>query len=595
MFLRTHRRFKDGKDHTYWSLCETTRTAEGPRQRILCYLGELNSQEETRWRKTVSVFNEEGEERQLLLFPSNDPPPGKDPNVVQIRMDKVSWERPRECGNVFLGLTLWKRLELDRFWAKVIDQEPGEVRWSLVAAILSINRLLAPGSELSIEERWYGRTCLDDLLDIPEEKVNTDRLYRTLDLMLPHKEALQKHLVQKYGELFKANFELLLYDLTSTYFEGAQNANPQAKRGYSRDHRPDCKQVLIALIVTPEGFPMAYEVFDGNTRDVTTLEEILETVEAKYGKLKRIWVFDRGIVSEENLETLRAHQGQYLVGTPRSAMKQFKTELLHEGWQKVREDVEVKLLSIPEGEETYVLCKSAGRKKKEEAMVQKSMEKVETLIQKLSKRVSDGKIKEEIKIQRRIGAILAKHPSVAGLYEIRLDKREEDKLKLLWEYTQTKKEWVELREGHYLLRTNLKGQTPEELWTKYMQLVEVEASFRALKSELLVRPIWHHKESRVQAHILVAFLGYALWVTLKHSLKHKRLSLSPMKALHLAGKIQSGDILLETTDGRKLSLRRISRPDKEAKELLKTLEIHLPERLSRDLEWKCSADLKTSG
>ena len=591
MFLRTHRRFKDGKDHVYWSLCETVRTAEGPRQRILCYLGELNSREEGRWRKTIRVFNREGEERQLSLFPSDHPISENDPNVVKIRLDRVAWERPRECGNVVMGLELWKRLELDRFWEKVLDGEPGDIRWSSVAAILAINRVIAPRSELSIEERWYAKTALDDLLGVAEERVNTDRLYRALDLMLPHKEVLEKHLRAKYGELFGANFELLLYDLTSTYFEGTAEANPQAQRGYSRDHRPDCKQVVIALVVSEEGFPIAYEVFDGNRPDVTALQDILEAVETKYGKFRRIWVFDRGIVSEENLEILRQHGGQYLAGTPRSVLKQFEKKLLEEGWHEVRDDVQVKLISIPDGEETYVLCRSTGRKMKEQAIHRRQIERIERHLGKLSERVSRGQIKDAVKIQRRIGALLARNPQVADLYAVRLEKNP-NKPCLIWGKIEAKNEWAKLREGHYLLRTNFKEENPEKLWEKYMQLVEAEAAFRALKSELAIRPIWHRKRLRVQAHILVAFLGYALWVTLKHSLKRAGLALSPMKALHLAGKVQSGDILLETADGRRLSLRRISRPDQEATQLFQALKIRLPERLNRDLEWNCSADLK---
>lgn len=593
MFLRTHHRFKDGKDHVYWSLCETARTPEGPRQRVLCYLGELNSTDERRWRKTICVFNQEGEEKQLSLFPADRPVPEDDPNVVKIHLDRVEWERPRQCGNVVMALMLWKGLDLDRFWEEAIDKEPADVRWSSIAAILAVNRLLAPRSELSIEERWYRTTALDDLLGIPEEKVNTDRLYRCLDLLLPHKEALEKHLRSKYGELFSANFEVLLYDLTSTYFEGEAKRVAKAKRGYSRDHRPDCKQVLIALVVSEEGFPIAYEVFDGNRRDVTTLQEVIETIEARYGKLKRIWVFDRGIVSEENLEILRQHEGQYLVGTPRSQLKQFERELLTEGWQAIREDVEVKLVWNPEGKETYVLCRSEGRKEKEKAIRSRQMKRVEEGFTKLSGRMAKGQIKDEVKIQRQIGAIFARNPQVRGLYEAKLQKSR-NQLTLQWQVTAAKKNWADIRDGYYLLRTNLKNQNPEELWEKYMQLMEAEAAFRALKSELAVRPIWHKKGPRVEAHILVAFLGYALWVTLKHSLKHARLPLSPMKALHLAARVQSGDILLETTDRRKLRLRRISRRDPESAQLFEALKIHLPERLTPDLEWKCSADLEIS-
>lgn len=593
MFLRTHHRFKDGKDHAYWSLCETTRTQEGPRQRLLCYLGELNHRQERRWRKTIRVFNQAGEEKQLGLFPSECPVPEDDPNVVKIRLDRVQWERSRECGNVVMGFYLWRKLEMDRFWENAMDSEPGDVRWSQVAAILALNRLIAPGSELSIEEHWYPKTALDDLLGVDERKIHTDRLYRALDLMLPHKDALEKHLRQKYGELFRADFEVLLYDLTSTYFEGTANANRQAQRGYSRDHRPDAKQVLIALIVSEEGFPIAYEVFDGNRSDVTTLEEMLQTIEEKYGKIKRIWVFDRGIVSEKNLEILKQHCAQYLVGTRRAEMKRFLPEMVSGGWKKIREDVEVKLVSVDRERESYVLCRSIGRREKEKAIRERGTKHVEKQLVKLSERVVRGQIKDETKIHQRIGAILARKPHVAGLYETRIDKSH-GRLQLVWQKNEAKEQWANLRDGHYLLRTNLTAKDPEELWEKYMQLTEAEACFRALKSELLIRPVWHRKESRVQAHILVAFLGYALWVTLKHMLRCSGLSLSVTKALYLASEVKSGDILLETIDNRLLRLRRVSRPSMESAQLFQALGIILPKQLSRDFECQCSADPKSS-
>lgn len=583
MFLRRHGRNKDGKDHGYWSLCETIRTPAGPRQRTLCYLGELNGSEHARWRKTISVFNAEGEEKQLQLFPEEAHATESDPNVVQIRLDRVGWERPRHCGDVVLGLHLWRQLELDRFWAERMDGLPGEVRWSLMAALLAVNRLLAPGSELSIEDRWYATTALDDLLGIPQEHVHTDRLYRTLDRMLPHKEALEKHLRKKYGELFGVTFDVLLYDLTSTYLEGEAARNPQAQRGYSRDHRPDCKQVILALVVSEEGFPLAYEVFDGNRVDVTTLEEILGAVESKYGRAQRVWVFDRGIVSEDNLEILREHQGLYLVGTPRSALRHFEGDLLSAGWKRIRPEVEVKLIPIPGGQETYVLCRSQGRKLKEQAMHQRQIQRVEAGLSRLSEQVASDRMREEVKIQRRIGALLARNPQVADLYEVHL-KKAGTAMRLMWRKNPAKNRWASLREGHYLLRTNLKDRDPEALWEKYVQLTEVEASFRALKSELAIRPIWHQRQDRVQAHILVAFLGYCLWVSLKQNLKRARLDLSPAKALHLAGKIYSGDILLQTTDGRTLRLRRICKPEPNAAHLLHALKVSLPQRLNRDLE-----------
>ena len=341
MFLRPHRRNKDGKDHTYWSLVETVRTANGPRQRRLCYLGELNDTAHARWLKTIEVFNEQGESRQLKLFPSNVEPPSEESGVARVLVNGVRLERTRRCGDCFLGLALWRRLELDRFFQELLDGEddPADVPWSQVAAVLAINRLCAPGSELAIKERWYPATALDDLLGIAAGKINDTRLYRCLDRLIPHKTKLERHLKQRYGELFAADFDVLLYDLTSSYVEGTAAKNPMMKRGYSRDHRPDCKQVVIALIVNGEGFPLSYETFDGNRADVTTLETVLRMVERKYGQARRVWVFDRGIVSEENLEALRRRQGQYLVGTPRAKLKQFERELLEDGWRQVRPEV----------------------------------------------------------------------------------------------------------------------------------------------------------------------------------------------------------------------------------------------------------------
>jgi transposase len=399
MFVRSHSRSKDGKAHAYWSLVETVRTPDGPRQKTICYLGELNSSAEARWLKTVEVFNEQGEARQLKLFPSHVEPPGDDPDVARVLVNKVRLERTRGFGSCFVGLELWKRLELDRFFAQHIDGEGADVPWSRVAALLAINRLCAPGSELSIEQRWYPSTALDDLLEIEEGKINDTRLYRCLDRILPHKTKLERHLKERYGALFGAEFDVLLYDLTSTYVEGAAEKNPMVRRGYSRDHRPDCEQLVIALIVNNEGFPFSYETFDGNRSDVSTMETILRMVELKYGKARRIWVFDRGIVSEENLAAIRKRGGQYLTGTPRSQMKRFEEELLKEDWTRVRPEVEVKRVPIPEGEETYILCRTAGRKEKEKAIRNRFSNRMETALQALENAIVTGRLKDRYKME----------------------------------------------------------------------------------------------------------------------------------------------------------------------------------------------------
>jgi transposase len=601
MFLRSHQRSKDGKGHTYWSLVETVRTADGPRQRRLCYLGELNSSAQARWLKTVEVFNEQGESTQLKLFPSEVEPPANDPQVARVLLNRVRLERSRQFGASFLGLELWKRLELDRFFEQSVDDKTADVPWSRVAAVLAINRLCAPGSELAIEERWYPSTALDDLLGIEEGKINDTRLYRCLDRILPHKTKLEQHLKQRYGELFGAQFDVLLYDLTSTYVEGAAENNPMMRRGYSRDHRPDCEQMVIALIVNEEGFPFSYETFDGNRADVSTMETILRMVERKYGKARRIWVMDRGVVSEANLEAIRKRGGQYLVGTPRSQMKQFEAELLKDDWKQVRAEVEVKQAKLPQGEETYILCRTTGRKEKEKAIRQRFSSRMEDALSRLSKAITTGRLKDRNKMERRLGRIQANHPSVNDLYEVALRSTPEG-VRLFWEMKKDGKTWRELREGAYILRTNLQAESAEELWSKYMQLTEAEASFRALKSELSIRPLFHQLEPRVKAHVMVAFIGYALWVTLKHLLQEKRMviaaeqhtnpDLSPARALALLSTLHSADIVLPTTDGRELRLRRVTEPDTEQKKLLHLLGLTLPERLQSDQ--KCSADSKTA-
>ena len=599
MFLRSHGRSKDGKDHTYWSLVETVRTPDGPRQRILCYLGELNSGAQARWLKTIEVFNEQGEAQQLKLFPAHVEPPADDPQVARVLVDRVRLERTRQFGACWLGWELWKRLGLEGFFQQALDSDPADVPWSRVAAVLAISRLCAPGSELAVEERWYPSTALDDLLGIEEGKINDTRLYRCLDRMLPQKTALERHLKQRYGELFAAEFDVLLYDLTSTYVEGLAEKNPMMRHGYSRDHRPDCKQMVIALIVNSEGFPFSYETFDGNRADVSTMETILRMVERKYGKARRIWVMDRGIVSEENLAAIRKRGGQYLVGTPRSQMKQFEAELLKDDWSRVRPEVEVKQVAIPQGEETYILCRTASRKEKEKAIRKRFSTRMELALQRLQKTIAAGRLKDRHKMERRLGKIQARHSQVNDLFEVALRDTPEG-VRLFWEIKKERKTWRDLREGAYMLRTNLTAGSAEEFWSKYMQLTEAEACFRVLKSELSIRPLFHQKEPRVKAHVMVAFLGYALWVTLKHLLKQRPAivpqpsasgvdnaePLSPTKALALLSTLQSADIVLPTTDGREIRLRRVTEPTTEQKSLLRQLGLSLPQRLNP----KCSAD-----
>jgi transposase len=594
MFLRPNHRGKDGKNHTYWSLVETVRTPDGPRQKTLCYLGELNGSAQARWLRSIEVFNEQGEVQQLKLFPSNVEPPPDDPQVARVLLHKVRLERTRQFGACYLGLELWRRLQLDRFFEQVVDDDPADVPWSRVVALLAINRLCAPGSELAVEQRWYPSTALDDLLGIEEGKINDTRLYRCLDRILPHKTKLERHLKDCYGALFEAAFDVLLYDLTSTYVEGAAEKNPMMRRGYSRDHRPDCEQMVIALIVNEEGFPISYETFNGNRADVSTMETILRMVERKYGRARRIWVFDRGIVSEENLAAIRKRGGQYLVGTPRSQLKRFEADLVKENWTRVRPEVEVKKVAIPQGEETYILCRTTGRQEKERAIRNRFSNSMEKALQGLEKSIARGRLKDRNKMERRIGKIQARHPQVNNLYDVAL-RDIGGGVGLWWQLKEDRKKWRESREGTYLLRTNLQAETAEGLWSKYMQLTEAEASFRALKSELSIRPLFHQLEPRVKAHVMVAFLGYGLWITLKHLLKRRPASgveqaqsPSPLQALALLSTLQSADIVLPTTDGREIRLRRITEPTPAQKSLLQQLGISLPDRL--DFNRECSVD-----
>jgi len=588
MFLREHQRLKDGKEHGYWSLVETIRTADGPRQRTLCYLGELNGSAHARWQKTVEVFNEQGETTQLKLFPS-ETEASDEPNVARVLVKKIRVERTRRFGDSYLGLELWKQLGLAEFLARHLDIDDADVPWSRIAAVLAINRLCDPGSELAVEQHWYPSTALDDLLHIAKGKINDTRLYRCLDRLLPLKTKIEQHLKQRFGELFQAEFDVLLYDLTSTYVEGAAEANPMMRRGYSRDHRPDCEQLVLALIVNQDGFPFSYELFDGNRADVSTIEAILRTVERKHGKARRVWIFDRGVVSEENLVAIRKRGGEYLVGTPRSKLKQFEQELLKDDFEKIRPEVEVKQIRIPGGEETYILCRTAGRKEKEKAIRNRFVAKIEKALAGLRKRIAEGKLRDRFKMERNLGRIQASHPQVADLYEMAVQDSKEGP-RLVWRQKPEQQQWLEAREGAYLLRTNLTVDGAADLWKKYMQLTEVEAAFRTLKSELAIRPLFHQLEKRVKAHVLVAFLGYALQVTLKHLLKRSASEYSPAEALKWLAEIRSVDIVLPTVEGREIWLRRITKLDEQQQRILHQLRLQLPERLEPIQIQKCSAD-----
>jgi transposase len=480
-------------------------------------------------------------------------------------------------------LALWQALELDEFFAEIFQKGREGVLWAEMALILVLARFCEPSSELHIAEDWYRRTALEDLLGIKPEAVYHSRLYRALDRLLPHKRRLEMHLKKRLGELFDLEYDLLLYDVTSTYFEGEAKSNHLAQRGYSRDRRPDCKQVCIGLVVTREGFPLGYDIFAGNTTDVTTVEEIVEEMEARYGKANRVWVMDRGMISEENLEFLREENREYIVGTPRSELKKWERELLERnGWNEVRDGLEVKLCAGPVGQETFILCRSLDRQEKEKAMHERFSKRITEALERLERRLERGKkAADRSQVERQIGRILQRNSRSTGKFQIKVteDKSRASGLRLSVKERKEWSEWAPLSEGTYILRSNVSEWTPEELWRTYMQLVEAEAAFRIEKSDLRVRPIWHQKAERVEAHILVCFLAYTLWKALSGWQKKAGLGSSPRTILEEFRRIQSVDVVLPVEDGPELRLRCVVRPDRAQTILLDRLGLRLPKRL----------------
>ena len=582
VFLKVHHRSKDGKDHRYYSLVESVRTSRGPQHRTLSYLGELNGSTESAWRKSIAVFNGEGSESQLELFASDAPVVPSGERVVQVVLDRVRWERPRDFGEVFLAWHLWRLLGLDELLEERMGRGGEEITWPLVAFILTAARLIAPSSELAIEERFYPKTALEDICGVAEEQVNKDRLYRGLDRLLPHKAALEAHLKSRIGILFEEPFDILLYDLTSTYFEGLAEGNPQARRGYSRDHRPDCAQVVIGLVVTKSGLPLGYEVFAGNQAESPTLEQMMAKMEELYGKASRIWVFDRGVASERNLEALRRAGGLYLVGTPRTLLRKLEAELLEENWTRVREGVEVKRVSSPDGsQDTFILCRSTDRRKKEAAIHDRIERRMEERLARIEASVHAGRLRSRDVLQQRLGRLKLECSRVARAYSFQVEG-DGDALSFSWAKDESKAQYLRHTEGAYLLRTNLAGHAEPELWTMYMQLNDAEAAFRTLKQDLSIRPVFHQTEHRVKAHVLVCFLAYAIYRTLDRLAKAKGLDMTARRVLDALATIKSGDIVLPLVDGRELKLRRVSRPDPHQAEILTRLGLDLPERVGTD-------------
>jgi transposase len=589
MFLRRCNRRKNGKPHSYWALVESYRTARGSRQRVVAYLGELRPGERNGWAQLGRHLDRKARPQPSLF----DPPPHADPpdeEPVEVNLKGVRLERLRDFGDVWLALGLWRLLGIDALLAQRMTEGREEVPWPVMAAILTIARFCEPSSELHIEDHWYGRTALEDLLGVAPEKVHTDRLYGALDRLLAHKEDLERHLQQRLGDLFDLKYDLLLYDVTSTYFEGQCLANPMAQRGYSRDSRPDCLQVCIGLVVTDDGMPLGYEVFDGHTHDSQTVEQIVEAMEAKYGRADRIWVMDRGMVSEANLAFLRRRGGSYIVGTPKSMLRQFQQHLTEQDWHEVQAGVAVKLLTGPEGQEVFVLARSQDRRQKEEAMHQRFLERMEAALQKMQQSAATGRLKDPALAQRRLGRLQQRYWRAAQAFEVKITtiphRSGKSRLEVSYRRNRSWSDWTALSEGCYLLRTNLIGMDPETLWKRYIQLTEAEWAFRIAKDELVIRPIWHQKPERVRAHILVCFLAYVLWKTLAQWMHRAGLGDAPRTVLQEFARIKSGDVVLPARGrggqpDKRIRLRCVTTPDAAQNVLLNRLGLTLPQRLRR--------------
>jgi transposase len=575
MYLRHTIRKKDGKVHRYWRLVRSVRV--GPRvvQQTVAQLGELD--EHGQFEARALARHLIGAPEQARLFDD-----GSRDVVVQVRLKGIRIERSCQFGDVYLALALWRGTGLAELCERLLPAGKERVPWEKMAAVLVAARLCQPSSELHIAEDWYRRTALGDLLQLDEEQVNKDRLYRALDRLLVHKKAVEAHLSRRCGELFSIDNEVLLYDVTSTYFEGQAEANPLAQRGYSRDHRPDCKQVCIALVVTFDGFPLGYEVFAGNTHDSRTLQSIVTTMEARHGVAGRVWIGDRGMASAENLAWLRETGRRYIIGAPKAELKQFASTLAStDGWRTIRDGVEVKLTDCPESGETIILCRSAERRSKERAMHDKFSRRIEAALARLAARIAAAKRPlDPTQVNRQIGRILQQNQRAAARFEVRLqDAGCPAGLQLKVETKPSFDEWADLSEGAYLLRSNIADWSDERLWKAYIQLIQAEAAFRIQKDQLCLRPIWHQRADRVQAHILVCFLAFVLWKSLEMWQQRAGLGNSPRTILEELARIQSNDVVLPTAASGEIRLRCITQPDAAQAALLNRLGVILPKRM----------------
>ncbi|HEU4766018.1 MAG TPA: IS1634 family transposase [Pyrinomonadaceae bacterium] len=602
MFLRRYQRKKSGKVHVYYALVESMRTEAGPRQHVVAHLGELSSQQQRRWERTLVFYNRHGDAEQLQLFPDEEEAAiSDDPTIARVRLDQIGWTNARAFGDVWLAWQLWRLLKLDEIIARHLPRGAHTVAPADVVAIEVINRLCAPVSEFALAEHWYASTGLEDLLGVANDEITKDRLYRTTDALRNAKEAIENDLKERLGTLFQLDYDLLLYDLTSSYFEGVAEGNPLAKRGYSRDHRNDCKQIVLALVVTREGFPLAHCTLAGNAQDVQTVEKIVGEVERRFGRSQRIWVMDRGMVSKANVKFLSESDRQYVLGTRRTELAYFQAELRSGGWQWIRDEVQVK--AVKREEVAYLLVRSAPRRRKERSMRRRQTRGLREGLRKLQRRVRLGRLKQRDKILELVGQLKGRYVQAARLVSIEVST---EPIAVSWRWNAEALRTAFCRDGAYLLQSNYRDWNPEQFWETYVQLATVERAFRVLKSELLIRPVWHQLSGRVEAHVMICVLAYALWKTLDHLAKEVGLMtliqkpsddeyprspqprpMSPQSILREFSKIQIGDILLTTTDGRQLALRRVARPLPEQARILEALQrvmpdLALPERLSCD-------------
>jgi Transposase DDE domain len=598
MFLRRYSRTKNGKTHVYFALVESVRTDAGPRQRVVAHLGELNHDQERRWQRTVVVYNRQGDAQELRLFPDDDTPLPDDPDIARIRLDKVGWTNGRRFGDVWLARWLWQLLKLDEIVARHVPQNQETVAPADIVAIEVINRLCEPCSEFALAEHWYASTGLEDLLGVPDADVTKDRLYRTLDRLRTGKENIENDLKLRFGELFQLDYDLLLYDLTSTYFEGLAEDNDLARRGYSRDHRSDCVQVIVALVVTREGFPLAHYTWAGNTQDLQTVQRLVSAIEARFGVSNRVWVMDRGMVSKDALTFLSAPGRRYLLATKRPALAEFQAELGAAGWQWLPDNPDVAVKLLQRDEVYYLLARSKPRRLKERAIRRRQRRGLAKALKKLHARVSSGRLKKRDKIIEAVGRLKERFPKARTFVTITVSDIPVS-LSYVWHVAKFRAALA--CDGAYLLRSNQAGWSAQEFWETYIQLTVIERAFRVLKSQLRLRPIWHHYSGRTEAHIFVCVLAYALWKTLDQLAKQAGLQtlirkpdpdrpdaspqprpMTPDAILRELSQIQIGDIQLQTTTGQDLALRRVARPNAEQKRILDALGLQLPERLSDD-------------